>query len=217
MNFFHQIENILREWAHRTPVEIYTLVGAFVEEVIAPIPSPLILATAGSIAFEQGKGHAALLWLSVIGAFGKTIGSWIIYFVASRLEFVFIKRFGRFFGVSQKDVEQAGKYFKGGPRDWLILFTLRALPIVPSSLVSVVCGLLRIDLRLFYVATFFGNIVRNLVYIYMGYLGVATYHSLLEGLGTAESMVQLVALFLVLLFVGWVYYRRKKGGPLFKV
>src|SRR5687767_3333347 len=99
MKLISKIEDALRSAAQTVPVEWFTCAGAFSEEVVAPFPSPLILATAGAIAAQQGKGLAFLVWLSLIGAVGKLAGAWLVYVVADKLEGVFVGRFGRFVGV----------------------------------------------------------------------------------------------------------------------
>ncbi len=210
--FFHYVEEALKNSANYLPLEISAFLGGFIEEVIAPIPSPFVMAAVGSVAFAQSKGFAFLVWLALTGAAGKTLGAWVIYYIADKLEDVVIGRFGRFLGVSHQEVEGIGKHFKGGWKDDLILFILRALPIVPSSPVSVVCGIIKINLRTYLVSTFLGNIFRNLVYIYLGYAGVSAYQSVLSGLDNFESLIQVVMFFALVVLVGWFYYKRKKGN-----
>ncbi|MGH7198682.1 MAG: DedA family protein [Candidatus Omnitrophota bacterium] len=211
MNIFHQIETALVSFAHRVPVEWFTFIGSFVEEVVAPIPSPLIMTMAGSLAFSQNHALPFLLWLSLVGAIGKTLGAWIIYWIAAKLGHVIIGRFGGFLGVSPADVEGVGRHFRGGWRDYFIMFVLRAVPIMPTSPVSVVCGVIRVDFKAYMVGSFFGNFVRNLVYSYIGYAGVAAYESVVKGLTGAESVLQLVMLVLLVAVVVWAYWRRRKG------
>lgn len=206
----HSIEEALRQSASYLPLEVFSFWGGFIEEVIAPIPSPIIMATAGSAAFAQSKGMGTLVWLSALGAVGKTLGAWIIYFVADKLEDLFVGKFGRFFGVSHKEIEAVGQRFKGGWRDALILFLLRALPVVPSSPVSVVGGIIKIPLRVFLAATLAGNLVRNFIYIYIGYAGISTYESLLQGLDNSESLVQAGILLALIALVIWIYLKRRK-------
>lgn len=207
------IEEALKNAANHVPLELCSFGGGLIEEIIAPIPSPFVMAAVGSAAFAQEKGFMALVWLAVLGAAGKTLGAWVIYIIADKLEDVVIGKFGRFLGVSHQEVEGLGKHFSGGWKDDAILFVLRALPIVPSSPVSVVCGIIKINLRTFLVSTLTGNILRNLAYIYLGYSGISAYQSLLSGLDSAESVVQIAIFFVLVALVGWVYYKRhRKGG-----
>ena len=210
-DFFLYIEEVLKNSANYLPLEMSSFLGGFIEEVIAPIPSPFVMAAVGSAAFAQSKGLAALVWLAVIGSIGKTLGAWVIYFISDKLEDVIVGKFGKFLGVSHQEVEKLGKRFNGGWRDDVILFFLRALPIVPSSPVSVVCGILKINLRTYLVSTLFGNFFRNFVYIYLGYAEFSAYQSVLSGLDNMESIVQIVIFLSLLGFVGWIYYQRHKN------
>lgn len=211
MKIISDIENSLRSAAETVPIEWFTCLGAFIEEVIAPIPSPLIMATAGSIAEAQGKGVTFLLWLSVLGAVGKVAGAWLIYAAASKLEDVFIRRFGKFLGVSEADVENLSRHLNKGFKDDIILFLLRAAPIVPSSPVSAVCGLVKLNIRTYLAATFFGTLIRNGIYLYIGYAGVAAYESLLKGMENTEALFQIGILAALVAAVGFIYWKRGKG------
>jgi len=207
---FHSLEQTLQNSANYLPLEVFSCVGGFIEEVIAPIPSPFIMAAAGSAAFAQNKGIAMLVWLAFLGSVGKTLGSWIIYFIADKMEDFFVGKFGRFFGVSHAEVESIGKHFKGGWKDLLILFSLRALPIVPSAPVSVMGGVIKVPLQTFLSATLLGNFVRNFIYIYIGFAGVSTYESILNGLQSSESIIQGIVLVVLIGVVGWVYAQRRQ-------
>lgn len=204
------IEEALKNSANYLPLELSSFLGGMIEEIVAPIPSPFVMAAVGSAAFAQGKGILSLLGLSLWGALGKTVGAWVIYVIADKFEHVIVKKFGHFLGVSQQDVEGIGKRFKGGAKDILTLCFLRALPIVPSSPVSVVCGIIKVKMRTYLISTFLGNVVRNLVYIYLGYAGISAYHSVLSGLDSVESIVQIVIFLSLVGFVGWIYYQRHK-------
>jgi len=202
------IETALKNSANYMPLEWSSFLGGMIEEIIAPIPSPFVMAAVGSAAFAQNKTYLTLIWLAVMGSAGKTIGAWVIYVIADKLEDAIVPKFGKFLGISHAEVEGLGVKFKGGWKDGLLLFVLRALPIVPSSPVSAVCGIIKINLRTYMTATFFGNCVRNLVYIYLGFAGLSAYHSVLSGLDNLESIVQIVIFVSLAVLVGWIYYQR---------
>lgn len=209
-SFLSEIEEALMTSASYLPLETSSFLGGLIEEIVAPIPSPFVMATVGSAAFAQSKETLFLIWLAVIGSVGKTLGAWVIYIIADKLEDVILGRFGRFLGISHNEVEGIGRHFKGGLKNDLVLFFLRALPIVPSSPVSVVCGIIKINLRTYLVSTLAGNFFRNLVYIWFGYSGVSAYRSVLTGLDSIESFVQIGIFASLAGFFGWIYYKRRK-------
>lgn len=212
MAIFTEIEHTLILYADKVPLEVFTLVGTFVEEVIAPIPSPLMMTTVGSIAALQGKAMSYLLVLSVIGAVGKLFGAWILYFFADKAEDIVLGRFGKFLGVSHADVEKIGKHLNGSYRDDLILIVLRALPIIPSSVVSVGSGILKINLKTYLYTTFLGTIVRDFVFLYFGFVGVSAFEGYIKGFESAESLIQIGIGIALFLFIAFMYYRRGRGN-----
>ncbi len=206
------IEELLKNSADYLPLELSSFLGGLVEEVIAPIPSPFVMAAVGSAAYAQNKAFIVLAWLALLGSAGKTIGAWFIYFVADKMEDVVIEKFGKFLGVSHEQVEAIGKKMKGNWKDLLALFVLRALPVVPSSPVSAVCGIIKVEMRIYLIATFAGNFFRNFFYIYVGYSGIAALQSMMSGLDNLESVVQILIFGSLAACVAWIYWKRYQNS-----
>lgn len=209
MPFIDPLIAWLEQLAQQVPLTWFTFIGAFLEELIAPIPSPLVMTTSGSIAASQNMGIAMLFLAAVIGSLGKTIASYFIYVISDRAEDFVLKNFGKMVGVSHKEIEQLGKYLNKGWRDDFILFFLRAIPIMPSAPVSVISGVIKVNMRTYLTATFFGNIVRNMFYLYLGYVSLAAYHSIAEGLDTAETVAKVVLAGGLVLATAWFYKKRQ--------
>lgn len=212
MDFLKQIENWLTTWAGSVPLEIFVFVGGLVEEIVAPIPSPLVAATAGTLASAQGRGLSYLLYIALIASFSKTLGALLFYFVADKAEDLILKRFGKFIGFSHKEVESIGKHFNNTRKDDFVLVILRAIPIMPSTPISIVCGFIKLNLRTFIQSTFIGFFVRNLTFLYIGYVGFSTYQELLQGFDSLESFITLVIAAILVLVLAIGYYKRGKGN-----
>lgn len=206
--------DLLTGISERVSLPFFTVIAAFIEEVIAPIPSPLVMTLSGSLAASQHKPLVYLLFLALIGAVSKTFGSWIVYFVSDKMEDVLIDKFGKFLGVSHKDTEGLGKFLNHGRRDDFVLFLLRAIPIIPTAPVSVLCGLMKINLRTYLVSTFLGTIVRNMVYLYLGFVSVGALESVNEGLDSLETIGYLILFFGMFGLVVWMYQQRRSGSGL---
>ena len=212
MNIFLQITQWLEQLAYKVPLEVFSTFGAFIEEVIAPIPSPSILTLAGSIAVAQGKPLIALLWIALLASAGKVLGCWVLYYLGDKGEDIIVQKWGKFFGVTQHHIESFGKRFHKGHKDIIVLTAIRALPIIPSAPISIACGVIKLDLKVFVIGTFLGNIPRNLIFMYFGYSGVQVFRHLIERFDSTESILQ-IALFL--LFAGiivWSYWKRRKSN-----
>lgn len=208
---FHTLENILMSYANTLPLEVFAFIGSMVEEIAAPIPSPTVMLLVGSAAEVQGSGVWGLLPLALIGAAGKTVGAIVVYMVADKAEDFFTNTCGRFFKISKDDIEGLGKKLGNGARDYILLTFLRALPIMPSVILSAGSGLLKLPLRLFVVSTFFGTIVRDFFYLYVGYLGSSALISLVDQSEHAEKYVEIGIVAIAVFAVGLWLYRRHRS------
>lgn len=206
---FDQFTSMLVSLADRMPVEWFTFIGSFVEEVVAPIPSPIVMTVAGSLANAQGHPFSYLFVLSLIGAAGKTLGAVFVYGVSYYAGLFFVDRFGRFFGVTHTDIDRLRTKLDGGIKDLLLVTFFRALPIMSSAVVSIGCGVLRIGFFTYLIATIVGTIVRDFFYLYVGFSGVAAYHALVDGLDSIEGLIQVAIGVCVVMLLGWLYFRRK--------
>lgn len=205
INLLHYISGIL-------PLPWFTFLGAFIEEVIAPVPSPLVMTLAGSMAASQKSAWTYLLLLALFGSIGKTIGSYLIYVISDKGEDFVLNKLGKFLGVSHKEVETIGKHLNKGWRDEVVLFLLRAVPIMPTAPVSIVCGLIKINLRTYLTSTFLGTLVRNIFYLYLGFTSVNALESLNEGIDSLEKFGYLILIVLVAALMGYIFYQRKKDA-----
>lgn len=211
MEIITQFTHLLASFSDTVPLPLFVIIAAFVEEVIAPIPSPFVMTISGSLIASQGQTLLYLALMAALGAFSKTVGSYIIYSIADKLEDVLIDKFGRFLGVSHEDTEGIGKMFTKGMRDDVAIFLSRAVPIMPTAPVSVVAGLLKFNLKTYLIASFLGLIVRNLFYLYLGYVGIGALESINDNLKSLETIgYGILFLFLAGLTV-WFYKKRRAG------
>lgn len=210
MSFLHNLTFVLQRVAEFIPLEGFVVIGSIVEEIIAPIPSPFVMTLAGSLAHAKGVLPAYLFLLALLGSLGKTVASWIMYVVADKMEDVVVPRLGKYLGVTHAEIEHIGRRLKKGWIDYVIMFVIRALPIVPSAPISVVCGTIKLDRTTFLVSTFLGTIVRNMLFLYLGYSGLNSYTRLTNGLQEVESVVQIVIVVVILGVLAWAYAKRRR-------
>ncbi len=201
----------LEQTAQAVPLPVFVMIGGIVEEIIAPIPSPLVSTLSGSITATQQLGMVYLLWICVLATFAKTAGAWLFYVLGDKFEDLAVPRFGKYIGVKHSDLEQFGKHFKGTWKDEVILLLLRSIPVMPSTPISLLCGILKINLRTFLVATYIGFYIRNLTFMLIGYTGLAAMESLMQGIDTAETALKLLIVLAVVGILGWLYWKRRSG------
>lgn len=168
-----QLTELILQFAKMVPVELFVFFGSILEEIVAPIPSPLIMTTAGLVAETQGYKLAGLLFLALIGALGKTVASIVIYKIADKAEDILTSRFGRMLGISHKHIEALGSYLSGSRWDDVLLAASRAIPVMPTFVVSFAAGAIKYDLKSFLVASFIGLFIRNVLFLAAGSLGAS--------------------------------------------
>lgn len=213
-SFLQPLIDLLYQLSSVLPTPWFTFIGSFVEELIAPIPSPLVMTLSGSLAASQQQPITYLFLLAMIGAVGKTIGSYLIYIAADRAEDLVMRRLGKFIGITHKEVEAIGKHLNKGWRDDIVLFLLRAIPIIPTAPVSVVSGLIKVKMRTYLVSTLLGTFVRNLLYLYLGFTTVGALESVNQGLDSFESIGYVVIFLLLLIPVGYIILHKRRGGQM---
>lgn len=210
MDLISQAEEWLLGLAQQVALPWFVVIGAAVEEIIAPIPSPLVMTAAGSIAKAQGASGIYLVVLAILGGFAKTAASWLVYVISDRAEDVVVGKWGKWLGVSSKEVEDLGKYFGNGVKDTLVIFLARVIPIMPTAPVSVACGVIKVNLKSYLAGTLLGTIGRSLIYLWLGFAGLASLESILHGLDSAEKVIQLVLVLGLGLGLGWLFWKRRR-------
>lgn len=189
-------------------------IGVMIESVIVPIPSPLIIMGAGALLIEPGLSAAAALPVLLTkivlpGAVASTLGAFFAYGLAYCGGKPLIERCAGFLGFNWTEVEAMDRRLAGkaGPA----LFALRALPVVPLSLISAAAGVLRLPLKTFAVWTFLGSVPRCLVLGSLGYLTRDAYEGLAGRINTMESFLSAALVAGTIAAILFLRARAKRG------
>ncbi len=193
------------------PLSVF--VGVILESVIVPIPSPLIIMGAGALLMAPGlswsQAFVEITYKVVIpGATASTIGAFFAYGVAYWGGKPLFDRWQGFLGFGWDQVLAAEKRLSGHAA-WMIM-VLRALPIVPLSLVSAAAGGLRMSVFTFSWATLAGSIPRCYFLGVLGYLMRDSYENLAHHVNRMESLISAT---IVASAVFLVFYLRRKFRP----
>jgi membrane protein DedA with SNARE-associated domain len=209
---FLHLEQILISYAEQVPLIFFATIASFIEEIIPPIPSPSIMIITGSVAKVQEYAWPGLIILIILGAFGKTLGASVAYYISDKVEDMFAGKITKFIGITHEQIEAFGARLSRSWKDYFILILLRALPIIPSTLLSVGGGLLKINFKLFIISTFIGSLVRDAIYIFLGYAAAtALVKVFVENTSSIESFIQIIVVLAVVILLGFLYFRRKKA------
>ena len=139
----------------------------FLENVLPPIPSEVILPFAG-FASQRGDLNAVAAWFAA--SIGSLAGALLLYGIGAfigeeRLRELSRKRWFVFFG--EKDFDRGERFFERYGNQ--VVFFARFIPLV-RSVVSVPAGVDRMPIGRFVVLTFAGSAIWNAVFIGAGWV-----------------------------------------------
>lgn len=201
-SFLNSITQIVQNFG---PKGIF--LAGILEQIIVPIPSPLVPMSGGFFLITKELSFLVafkktILYVAVPFALGSTLGATAIFLIAFKGGIFLINKLEKFLDFNWEDVERMKKkFFKGSPTDEILIFLFMAIPVVPSVLVSAVCGAIRLPLGEFYLFTFLGLAVRGIILGLLGWWVGETYFMLASGINRAENIVFIllgIALFVIL-------------------
>jgi len=195
--------------------QLSVFIGVIIEQIIVPIPSPMIIMGAGAILISPElsipSAFLQILWIIVLpGTIASTLGSYIGYLISYYGGKALVVRYQRFLGVDWKEIENLEKRFQG-KKEALSIFFSRAIPVFPISLVSIFAGLLRVPVRPFTFYTFLGSIFRCLFLGFVGWWIGATYERVATRLDSVETIISILMLIGMGVVLGYLYYRFRKS------
>ena len=189
--------------------------GVIIESVIVPIPSPLVIMGAGFILISPelsftGALTPILLLIVLPGATGSTLGAFIGYGIGFWGGKPLVERWKGFLGLEWREVDAFQRRLRGSHVKATIFF-LRALPIVPLSLISAAAGFVRLPPVTFTLWTLYGSIPRCLLLAYLGWGIGDAYHRLAHGIDRVETLLSLSIVLLVIGLIVWLRRRMRKS------
>ena len=144
----HMIRDGVAAWGYAG-----VIVMMAIESANIPLPSEAIMPTAG-ILVQQNKMNIHLAALA--GALGCLLGSIPSYFLGLYGGRPFVKKYGRWFLIKEKDLAAADRWVdKYG--DWAF-FLCRMLPVV-RTFISFPAGVLKAHFLIFCLFTFLGSLI----------------------------------------------------------
>lgn len=214
---FAELTQMLLE-AIKTHGILAVIIGVAIETVIIPLPSPIIIMAAGYLLIPQGSLVIAILnslWIAVVAGLAQTIGSFLLFFPGYYIGKPFIEKYEKYHGVSWNEIQQFQKKFGRGRREDITLFALRAIPVMPLSVISGVAGILKIDPKRYAAATFLGVIPRNMMLALLGYFFGEFYHTIAGKIDNAETVMTLIVAVMIITYIAGhktgLFHKVRKG------
>ena len=184
--------------------------GSILEEIIAPIPSTAVIMGSSFFIMENSQisvqaFEKLFLYIALPAAAGVTIGSLVIYGIVYRVGKPFVDRWGKYLGLSWKEIEKTEEKYSKNNLMELSIFTTRALPIVPSIVISAFCGFIKFDIKKYITITFFGTLVRAFILGFLAWQFGSLYSQIESEFAISE---EIVIIGLVIAVIGFIIYKK---------
>ena len=200
-------------------VQTYGALGVFfaavLEEIIAPIPSSLVAMFAGFFLLSVNENiigviSSAIFTVAIPMSIGISVGSLVPFALAYFGGKPAILKWGKWFGIEWASIEKLEANYTKGYADELVLFTVRALPIVPSVAISAFCGVIRYPVRTFLIVTFLGSFVRSFIMAIIGWQVRDAYIVFAGVISQIETFILACIIVSIALFMVYSWNKRKK-------
>ncbi len=190
------------------------LVGSFLEEVVAPIPSALIQISGGFLLFEGKPVTLAnfssfILNISIPAAIGVALGSILVYYFVYTIGDLFITKYGKYFGITIEDLKKFDTRLEKKNRDLWLVFVGRMIPGIPGPLVSAFAGVFKIPFHRYFPVSVLGTFIRATFYGFIGWQIGSAYEQYQALFDQAEKYVLIAAGLAIVVFVVYRVYKKR--------
>ncbi|HRM16201.1 MAG TPA: DedA family protein [Acinetobacter parvus] len=139
----------------------------FLDNIFPPIPSEIIMPSAG---YTAAKGELTLIGVIIAGSIGSLLAAALLYWIGRKIPqhhlFTLVERYGKYLRISVADLEKSLAWFeKYGHR---IVFFGRMIPAV-RSLISIPAGMSKMPFGKFMAYSAFGTIIWTTFLAFLGY------------------------------------------------
>lgn len=177
----------------------------FLDNVFPPIPSEVIMPSAG---FAASKGQLLLSGVIIAGSIGSLVAAALLYWVGRKIPnqsiFNWVDRYGKYLFIKSEDVKKALDWFeKYGHR---VVFFGRMVPAV-RSLISIPAGMSHMPFWKFMLFSSVGTIIWTTFLACVGYY----FGNNIELMQQIFSRVGYVIIVIVLILVAYFFYKKSKA------
>lgn len=147
-------------------IYIGIFIAAFVETVFPPIPIVMLLPFIGYVAFQSKFNLLDIILLGTIGGAGSTMGSLVLYLLALKLGRKTIFKFYKYSKISERNLNLIERWFR--QYGYITVLICRLIPILRET-VSIFAGIFDMDKKIFFIYTFIGSSLLNIILLLIGY------------------------------------------------
>jgi membrane protein DedA with SNARE-associated domain len=176
-----------------------------IESACIPLPSEIIMTFAG---FLVSEGTFTLMGVTLAGALGNLVGSWVAYLLGRFGGRSLLEKHGKYFFASPEELAKADRWFlKYGD---ITVFVTRMLPLI-RTFISLPAGISKMNFLKFSVYSFIGSIPWCFSLAYIGKVLGAHWREL----GPYFHRFDFIVVIVLILFLIW--FRRMNGQKNSKV
>ncbi|KKW29552.1 MAG: hypothetical protein UY73_C0014G0005 [Parcubacteria group bacterium GW2011_GWA2_52_8] len=133
-----------------------------IESAAIPLPSEVIMPFSG---FVVSTGQFSLLGISLAGAIGSVLGSWVTYWIGKYGGRPLIRKYGHYVLITEHDLDLTDRFFRRFG-SWAT-FLGRVLPII-RTYISIPAGISRVPFWSFTLSCFVGSFIWS---YFLGWIG----------------------------------------------
>lgn len=177
-----------------------------IESALIPLPSEIIMPFSG---FLASTGRFDLNMVALMGALGNVLGSLIAYGIGywghEKVVRKFIRKFGQWILVSEKELDETEKLlhrFKD-----LVVLGSRVMPGI-RTVISLPCGFAKLPLGRFIVLTFLGSLIWSYFLAWIGFTLGQNWRTLGPYFHKADVIILGV---IILAIAYYIYHKLKKN------
>jgi membrane protein DedA with SNARE-associated domain len=198
------MEQFVNYLAALNPIWIYCVAGAiaYIENVFPPLPSDVILVAAGSLA---GIGRVDFSLLLILSTIGSTAGFLTMYKVGDWFG-VRILEAGKFKFIPLEKVHKVEAWFK--KYGYWVVVANRFLA-GTRAVISFFTGMSELSLWRTTVLSFLSSLLWNFILLFAGRKLGENWRNIYIYLLTYGKVVTIVLIIVVILLVGWNYYKNR--------
>ncbi|MEN6592452.1 MAG: DedA family protein [Methanobacterium sp.] len=175
-------------------------IGMILESACIPLPSEVIMPLSGFVVY---RGEMGLLGITIVGAVGNLIGSWIAYFVGLKGGRPFLEKYGKYVLISPAKLDMAHEWFNKYGHEAVLIS--RVLPII-RTFISLPAGITEMDLKKFTIYTFVGSLPWCFVLAYMGFM-LGPNWNIIEEYFHYMDIVMVIAVVILAVYLVHKYWR----------
>ncbi len=179
----------------------------FLDTIFPPIPSELIMPSAG---FTASQGDLNIVAVIIAGSCGSILAAVILYWIGRVLNEDrlnnWLKRYGKWIFLKPEDLAKATSWFNQHGKK--IVFFGRMIPAV-RSIISIPAGIAKMPFGLFLLYSSLGTLIWTSILALLGYYLGQNYQKIIPWISGASNII-LVIIIGAAIIVIYKYYKKSK-------